>query len=380
MGNEFEVNIRNDTFTSNLIELIGIGGEIKKEDLKKLNSSEYYLRNQISELINKKLIKKYSNDGIVGYRLTKRTKEYLLLKNKNRFEFYLKGNTETNKIRGDISRRIRLHKILNINIFMQRTNVKIFRDEKEKIFYDYKKITSSKEISYPSFYSSREVKELGDISICINSSVFVGLLMTPRNVYIVYNTENKLMKWNLSTEKKLFDFIKVHLTSKKIVSNNYTEKNIKGLCIGENIDTFSKMISMNIMNKKKSYFYVHEYFENIIFLENNERGETLLKFLCCKEKNNQLLNVLKKGYKERNDNYAIVNDAIDNDNKPILFNYYLDLVRLNKFKKGLFLQKQKGIIYCFDFQKKAILNYYNDLVEIKEIDFNKFKRSFLDEY
>ena len=48
-------------------------------------------------------------DALRGYRLTKAAKEMLLSVSPLRFQCYLTGNTETNLIRSEVSRRIRLH-------------------------------------------------------------------------------------------------------------------------------------------------------------------------------------------------------------------------------------------------------------------------------
>ena len=101
--------LRPDTQKFRLLELIGICGEFPADQLNRLFTSPSYAEKIITELKADKLIRTHYKDKLRGYRLTKRSKKLLLAYYPARFHHYLSGNTETNVIRSEPSRRIRLH-------------------------------------------------------------------------------------------------------------------------------------------------------------------------------------------------------------------------------------------------------------------------------
>ncbi len=101
--------IRPDTTKYRLLEMIGMCGEFPADQLNRLIPSASYAEKLITDLKAKHLIRTHYRDALRGYRLTKAAKEMLLSVSPLRFQCYLTGNTETNLIRSEVSRRIRLH-------------------------------------------------------------------------------------------------------------------------------------------------------------------------------------------------------------------------------------------------------------------------------
>ena len=101
--------IRPDTTKYRLLEMIGMCGEFPADQLNRLIPSASYAEKLITDLKAEHLIRTHYRDALRGYRLTKAAKEMLLSVSPLRFQCYLTGNTETNLIRSEVSRRIRLH-------------------------------------------------------------------------------------------------------------------------------------------------------------------------------------------------------------------------------------------------------------------------------
>lgn len=89
--------------------MIGMCGEFPADQLNRLIPSASYAEKLITDLKAEHLIRTHYRDALRGYRLTKAAKEMLLSVSPLRFQCYLTGNTETNLIRSEVSRRIRLH-------------------------------------------------------------------------------------------------------------------------------------------------------------------------------------------------------------------------------------------------------------------------------
>lgn len=76
-------------------------GEFPADQLYRLIPSSSYAEKVITQLKSEKLLRVHYRDKLRGYRLTKRSKEYLLQEAPKRFALYLTGNADTNQIRSE---------------------------------------------------------------------------------------------------------------------------------------------------------------------------------------------------------------------------------------------------------------------------------------
>ena len=76
-----------------------------------LRSSESYRKKVVTSLTHDKLLRLFSSHHLRGYRLGVRAKRLLLQQEPERFAFYLSGCSDTNAIKSEVPRRIRLHRI-----------------------------------------------------------------------------------------------------------------------------------------------------------------------------------------------------------------------------------------------------------------------------
>ena len=203
--------IRPDSIKYQLLEMIGICGEFPAEQLNRFIESTSYAEKVITDLKQSKLIRTHYKDGLRGYRLTKRAKELLLSQNSCRFQNYLTGNAETNLIRSELPRRLRLHQKAETYLTLFHAGIPLFPDEKAQIFSPSCEAVSFSMRSLPLFYSSREIKNLGAVTTKIKNSRSMGILMAPHCVYAVYNTGNTLLKWEYKTEVRLNAFLQHYL-------------------------------------------------------------------------------------------------------------------------------------------------------------------------
>ena len=203
--------IKPDSMKYQVLEMVGISGEFPVNQLHRLIESSSYAEKIITELKNEKLIRTHYRDRLRGYRLTKHAKELLLAQNMPRFHDYLTGNTETNLIRSELPRRIRLHQKAEIYLTLLHANIPIFYDVKPNIFSRTCEADSSFIQDLPLFYSSREIKTLGYDTTKIRNSRSVGILLSPQCVYALYNTGNSVLKWEYKTEVRLTAFLQHYL-------------------------------------------------------------------------------------------------------------------------------------------------------------------------
>lgn len=99
-----------------LLELVAISGELPADQLRRLPGGDAYKLNVVRALKSKKLLRTYYRNGLRGYRLTSSAKEALLWENPARFSFSLTGASETNLVKSEITRRLRLHRVAEATV------------------------------------------------------------------------------------------------------------------------------------------------------------------------------------------------------------------------------------------------------------------------
>jgi len=334
------------------LELVAISGELPADQAARIFSSKSYQEKVITSLKEKGLLRTCYRDGLRGYRLTAAAKEKLLADNDVRFDFYLTGDVDTNRLKSEVTRRLRLHWIAETYITMQNAGVAVFRDEKPDVFYPADFDADAPKIIRPAFYSSREIKEVGTESVKIKGARTVGALLTPDKVYVIYNTSNALMKWEYKSEMRTKALMKTLLCRERMPGQYYPE-DVQGIVLGADMDVALALLT-STGGRKYNYFLLDGNYDNFYFLTNDHKGETILKLLCDADKAAQLDRILLGNMETQNTGFLIENDAIDENGDPVLFAYSFDMPRIKRFDTALRMHGRTGTLICFDFQAPVL--------------------------
>ena len=97
------------------------------------------------------LLRTYYRDRLRGYRLGAKAKAALLDGWPERFSPYLTGDTDTNRLKSEVNRRLRLHRLAETYVTMDNAGIGLFQDEKPKVFSPQGYCGEA--IEYPAFYS-----------------------------------------------------------------------------------------------------------------------------------------------------------------------------------------------------------------------------------
>ena len=363
---------REDTISYHLLELTAICGEFPVPLLIRLPCSTSYKESVITFLKKEGLLRTYYRDKLRGYRLGRRAKSFLLAENPERFSFFLTGNGETHKLKSEFSRRLRLHRVAEIFVTMQNAGVRIFRDEKPEVFSSRGSPVQSLDI--PAFYSSREIKEIGVEAVKIRGSRMAGALLAPSGIFATYNGDSYTMKWDYRAEIKVQVFLKLLLCCERLPAQ-YSRTEISGLLLGNGLEHFYQILS-GADTGSRCFFLLDGNYEHFYYLTNDHYGDTLLKLLCSPEKITELDRMLMQGLSPKDTGLPIEHDALDVNGSPVLFGYFLDIPRINRFHTALQLQERTGTLVCFDFQKEVLHRFCGRQVEFSTISFEKFERRF----
>lgn len=344
-------------------------GEFPTDLLSRLSGGASYKETIVTDLKQRGLIKTHYDEGLRGLRPTNRAKKLLLDDNPERFSFYLNGNTDTNHVRSEPHRRERLHRIAEASVTMKNAGATIFRDERPAVFAPLWR--GGEKIRAPAFYTSREIKESGLCFSRTKGARAVGALLTEQNIFITYNMSDALMKWNYRAEMRNKAFLQNFLCLIRM-PEQYPPESINGIVLANSMELALEILS----NKNQQYLILDNNFENFYFVTNDEKGEMLIRLLCNPDVCDELDELLVSDLYPARPGYRVENDAMTEDDEPVILAYKCDIKRIKKFDTGLKLHEKHGIIYCFDYQADVLRRFCSDRVTFRTLDYEKTERRF----
>lgn len=350
-----------------LLSLTAICGEVPYSCSSRLTAGESYRKKVVTSLTHDKLLRIFSSHHLRGYRLGVRGKRLLLQQESERFAFYLSGCSDTNAIKSEIPRRIRLHRIAQTYVTMLNAGAMIYRNEKPPIFSPA--ASGPFRIEQPCFYDSREMKEAELEMLKIRGSRMAGALFTYSRVFAVYNSMEFLPIFEPQVEMRAKVMLEQVYRTK--VSFNL---NASGLLLSDNMDTLRTLLE-RAQTGKRDHFLLHDGYEHFYFLTNDFYGETLLRLLCSPESITQLDALLQQDFQSPSSGSRFEHDTLTDSGAPVLFSYLPDIPRLFRFISAINFLKYSGIIVCFDFQADALRPLCGDSIELQTIDFRKFQET-----
>ncbi len=361
-----------DTLGYFLLELIAICGEFPADLLPRIPGSTSYKRKVLWSLKKDGLLRTYYQNGLRGYRLGRKAKELLLAEQPERFSFYLTGNTDTNLLKSEVSRRLRLHRIAEVHVAMMNAGVSVFRDEKPSVFIPGAPSVQRVDVSV--FYGSREIKEMGVETVKIRGSRMAGVLLALSGIFIVYNCGPYTAVMDYRAEQRAQVLMELVLCRRRF-PNQYGNAGVSGLLFGEGLEPFYRILT-DSDSHSRCFFLLDGNYEHFYYLTNDRYGEVLLRLLCDRERRAELDCILTQGLCGRDTGFTVENDAIDDEGNPVLLGYFLDVPRINRFCTALQVQDRKGILVCFDFQRDVMERVCGGRAELSVISFEKFERRF----
>lgn len=356
-----------------LLELTALSGELSTDAPSRLGISPDYTEKLITQLKADHLLKTHYRDKLRGYRLTSTGKKMLLAGNRERFTFYLSGNTETNQPRSDLPRRLRLQQASRLYVLLQNAGICYFRDKKPPLFHPSAP-PSDTSLSFPVFYHARELKELGDETIKINNSRSLGILLADGCIYVLFYTGDALLKWEYHTELRLKTLLSFHINQGRLSGLYPPGTPIRAVFIGTDMEMSVKLLN-STGGFRKSFFYLDTSFESFYYLPDSSAGEVILKLLCEPFRAQSLRSLLLSDLGPASEVFPFYHDALQ-EGEPVLLCHDFDMLKISHFLTALNFGNLTGRIICFDFQADALLKYCGSRVSLSTIDLEKFERRF----
>lgn len=362
-----------DTLASLLLTLTALSGEFPTAQISRLPSTGAYQEKILKSLKGEKLLRTYYRDGLRALRLTTAAKKLLVDKWPDRFLPYLSGSTETNVLKSEVPRRLRLHRMAEVLVTMLNANVTVFPWKKPAIFRPTP-LAAAPYINRPAYYSSREVKGLGAQAVKIRGSRSTGLLLTDGVIFTIYNTGTFAMKWEYKAEMRLKAMLQTELCQCRL-PGQYQNAALNAIVFGRDMEQMLPL--MNDGGGQRDYFVLDGNYQHFYYLTSDHHGELILQLFCDAEQQAVLDAILSQDLSPCRSDWVVENDAMDG-NSPVLFAYTCDMPRIKRFDTALELHGKTGTLFCFDFQEDALQQVCGQRVKIESLDFEKVKALLFD--
>lgn len=360
-----------DTLANLLLTLVALSGELPTSQICRLPSTPGYQSKIIKSLKKDGLLLSYYRNGLRGLRLTSAAKKRLLTEHYDWFLPYLSGATETNRLKSDITRRLRLHRMAEVLVTMLNAGVSVLPWEKPALFAPSLP-DGATSVDRPAYYSSREVKELGEEAVKVRGSRSTGVLLTNSDIFIIYNTGPGQMKWEYKSEMRLKALLEMVLCQERLPAQFMYAKQA-AIVFAADMDQMASLMGVG-GDKRHNYFVLDGGFEHFCYLTSDHHGEVILQLLCYPDEQAVLDGVLSQGLAPPRVDWLTENDAMDGDS-PVLFAYTCDMPRIKRFCSTLDRLGLAGSLYCFDFQEDAMRRVCGSGVKVRCIDFEAYERS-----
>ena len=360
-----------NTIPGLLLTLTAMSGELPPTLIDRLPGAESYRKYAVKRLKRDNLLRTFNRNGVRGLRLTAAAKSLLMERWPDLFSIYLTGHSETNQLKSEVTRRLRLHRMAEVLTTMFNAEVSVLPWEKPALFRPTMPsgLTS---IKRPSYYSSREVKELGADAVMIRGSRMTGVFLTDADVYAVYNTGAGQMMWEYNAERRVKALLEMTICQERL-PKQYGWADKSAIMFGADMEQMPPLLGVGD-DARHNFFVLDSCFEHFFYLTSDFHGEVILQLLCYPNKRAALNKILGKGCGPARPYGAVENDAMDGD-EPVLFGYTCDLPRIYRFNSSLKNDCGKGTLYCFDFQEDVMRRICYPGVTIKRIKFDVYERS-----
>lgn len=358
-----------DTLAESLLTILALSGEIPSELVSRFSESSSYCEFTVKRLKRDGLIRTFYRDGLRGLRLTAKAKRLLLSAYPDQFESYLTGSSETNLLKSEITRRLRLHRMAEVLLTMHHAGVSSLPWEKPAIFQPCP-LQPPPYICQPTYYSSREVKEIGPQSNKIRGSRSTGVLLTDGGIFIVYNTADTEMRWEYRAEMRLKALLQMELCQSRL-SGQYRDAPQSAVVFGADMASMSWLMGID-SKASRGYFVLDGNFEHFYYLTCDRRGEVLLQLLCDTTQQDTLNAILLENLSAARSGWPVEHDGFDEDGMPVLFGYTCDMPRIKRFDTALALHEQQGTLVCFDYQQETLRRICGSRVSLQCIDFTAY--------
>ena len=340
-----------------MLKLIGISGEFPVEMSGYALGSKTYAAYLATQLKKEGYISVRKKDGIRGYTLKMKGRRELLCKYPEDFSFYLAGSAETNHVKSEPQKRLRLHRMSMAWIFFLRMDIRIFLTEKPK-FRDFAKTGRN-----PAYYGAAEFKGSSDR---IKGSRVCGLLICRQQIFVVYHTMNRRMKWAKKMERSMRSFAESVLMEQGYIYGT------DAVIIGNTMNLMPELLESD-GGMKGELFQVDDIYEHYYYFSMADVSNVQFRLVTDRKAERRFRDFLCQMLEKQEEKEYALSAGYDENGNPVYFCYELELRNLMRIRQEMGW-KGTGKVICLDFQADSLRVYFGKGVEILRISSEKVIR------
>lgn len=335
-----------------LLLLIAVSGEMPADLAEQIIGSVSYTASVITRLKQEGYISVRNKAGWKGYVLRAKGKRYVLSQYGEDTAFFLQGSVETNHVKTEIEKRLRLYRMSKVWVFFWKTGIPIFRSQKPELFCSASEFGRGQ----TAYYGSLEFKGLTD---AIKGSRACGIMLSGESGYIVYHTLEQRMRWAKKMERTMRSFVERESMRTGVL------KRIDAVIMGDTLEFLLELLNSD-GGLKGNLFQVDDIYENYYYVPTIEPAKIQVLLLADREKQIRLYQFLCGILEEQRNQEYQVSAGVDQAGNPVYFCYELEMRHLLRVKQELGWKKQ-GTILCLSYQKNVLETYFGKEVAYREI-------------
>lgn len=240
-----------------LLLLIAVSGEMPADLAEQIIGSVSYTASVITRLKQEGYISVRNKAGWKGYVLRAKGKRYVLSQYGEDTAFFLQGSVETNHVKTEIEKRLRLYRMSKVWVFFWKTGIPIFRSQKPELFCSASEFGRGQ----TAYYGSLEFKGLTD---AIKGSRACGIMLSGESGYIVYHTLEQRMRWAKKMERTMRSFVERESMRTGVL------KRIDAVIMGDTLEFLLELLNSD-GGLKGNLFQVDDIYENYYYVPTIER-------------------------------------------------------------------------------------------------------------
>lgn len=335
-----------------LLLMIALSGEMPADLAGMVVGSVSYAAAVITRLKQEGYISVRNKAGYKGYVLRAKGKRYLISQYGEDTGFFLQGAVETNHVKTEVEKRLRLYRMSKVWVFLWKAGIPIFRSQKPELFCSVTELGRGQ----AAYYGSLEFKGLTD---AVKGSRACGMMLSGESGYIVYHTLSQRMRWAKKMERSMRSFVERESMKAGVL------KRIDAVIIGDTIEFLPELLNSD-GGIKENLFRVDDIYDNYYYVPMLEAAKIQLLLLADKQKQKELHQFLSGVLVQKGNRECQVSAGTDESGNPVYFCYELEMRHLLRVKQEL-EWKRRGAVLCFSYQRPTLEEYFGKGVRYREI-------------
>lgn len=335
-----------------LLVMIAVCTELPAKLTGQVVGSDSYAAALLTKLKQEGFIAARSGDGYRGYVLKAKGRRYVLEEYGPDTAFFLRGAAGRGHVKSEVHKRVRLHRMSEVWVFLWKTGVSIFQSQKPALGSG----SGENGVETAAYYGSLEFK--GD-SEAIKGSRACGVLLSGNSAYVVYNTMEQRMKWAKKMERSMRTW------TEKLLLEKGSLYAADALVLGENTAFLRELLESD-GGIRKDLFQVDDIYDRYYYVPMCSTAMVQLWLLMDERKRERLYQFLSGILSQKREKEYAVCDGYDRYGNPVYFCHELEMRHLMRIKQETAWQ-HTGTVVCLDYQEEALRAYFGEGIEIQAV-------------